>query len=115
MLGSDIFRKWQSLHYSSYNSPELTAAVADPATLQEMIALYEALSSGEAGSDLIHLLSKDDVTAKGASQLRKLSASTSADFNGRRAAIPLLANLTEPDPPDGAFHGKTSLVQWVLR
>ena len=115
VLGSDIFRKWQSLHYSSYNSPELTAAVADPATLQEMIALYEALSSGKAGSDLIHLLSKDDVTAKVASQLMKLSASTSADFNGRRAAIPLLANLTVPDLQGGAFHGKTSLVQWLLR
>ena len=111
--GFDIFRKWQGLHYSSYNSPELIAAVDDPTTLQEMTAFLEALSAGKTRSDLAELFGKDAISQKVLVQLEKM-ASRLSQGQGSPMAMVQIANMVVPDLRDGRFHGKTTLVKFLV-
>ena len=113
--GSDLFRKWQALHYSWFRSPELSSKKRDITEATEwMSAMYEALSSGESMSTMAQLLAKDDLTASVATKIERLSSSTNADYQGQRLSIPLLANMMMPEV-QGSSMSRVTLTQWLLR
>ena len=113
VLGSDLFRKWQALHYAKINSPQLTTEQV-LSVQQEMSQFYEALNAGKSRSDLEALLAKDMLLETVSTQLMTLAASQSSDFNGRRATLPLLANLMVPEIQGEKYRGNVTLARWLL-
>ena len=117
-MGADIFRKWQALHYTVFNSPELTSAVVDNDTMAEMTQLLEALSSGKVRSDLENLLGKDDITGAVVDQLRALAErgarSEALSPSMARPTMAMLANLMVPDLRNGKMYGRTTLAKFLL-
>ena len=97
--GDSMFRKFQKLHYTSINSPVLSAENLEPTSLREMAMLYEALGQGLADTELNSIRAKDQITARVFAQLQRLALDAKAlhpRLNSYQALV-VVANLRVAD------------------
>ena len=124
-VGNSLFRKFQSIHYTWYNSSVLSAAGAEYSDLYAMAALYEELSRGVTRAELELVSAEDPITGRALVMLRRLvdSALNDPEMAGMfdpNTAMSVLANVKVKDVwfskgepvTDGT---DISLVQLLLR
>lgn len=116
--GNDLFRKWQTLHYSKYTSTELASQTDQNSTVREMTELYELMSSGSTESAMAALSSKNEISAAVIRQLTALVTAKDAQVPGSgRAALALIANMRVPNLLADNTLGREpiTITQWLLR
>lgn len=124
-VGNSLFRKFQKIHYSWYNSAVLKAAGAERADLFEMAAFYAELSRDVTRPELELVQANDTIGARVLVMLSRLvdDAMTDPDlapFLNRDEALTVLANVKVKDVhwgPQGpeVEGGDISLVQLLLK
>lgn len=116
--GNDLFRKWQTLHYSKYTSTELGSETDQNSTVREMTELYELMSSGSTESAMAALSSKNEISAQVIRQLTALVTAKDAQVpGGGRAALALIANMRVPNllADNTLSREPITITQWLLR
>lgn len=98
-VGDSLFRKFQKLHYTSINSPVLSANGEERMSLVEMAMLYEALGQGITQSEVDEIRSKDAITGRVFAQLRRLAmdAAKLDESLSPYQALVVVANLRVAD------------------
>ena len=97
-FGSDMFRKFQKLHYTSWTSTELGSELDQRETVSWLVQLYEQLSSKDSESAAERVFGRDEVTANVLEQLVRLVGSEAGEHpGGGRMALALIANLRVPE------------------
>lgn len=124
-VGSDLFRKWQKLHYTDYTATELGTEQQQESTIRELNELYELVSSGMTESAMAALHGKDAVISRVLTQLTNLVNSRDGKhLGGGTQALALIANVRVPNVVtrrtaagmvQEITHEQVSLAQWLLR
>ena len=116
--GNDLFRKWQTLHYSKATATELGTQSEQHSTIREMTEMYELVSSGSTESALAALNAKDEISGRVLAQLSQMAASPEAAAQSTgRPALALLANLRVPNlqADNSLSREPITITQWLLR
>ena len=116
LRGSEMFRLFQALRYSSYRSNVLQVETGNNLPIADLTAFFNMLGEGMIRSELETKASIDEVTARVAAKIRAISeASREADGTFTPEAV--LANVEVPNvDSDGVFYpGQITLAQSLLR
>ncbi len=126
-VGNSLFRKFQKVHYTSYNAAVLSATNTERADLYEMAELYEELARGVTRSEIARADANDAISARVLAMLARLvdDARRDPQLKGKfspSTAMTILANVKVKDV--AFFNGEPvlvdegrdlSLVQLLLR
>ena len=125
-FGSDMFRKFQKLHYTDWTSTELGSELDQRETVSWLVQLYEMLASKDAESAAERVFGRDEVTANVLEMLVRLVGTEAGDLpGGGKMALALIANIRVPEvvldkysdgrPKYSLGAGQISLTQFLLR
>jgi hypothetical protein len=124
--GNSLFRKFQSIHYTFFNSSVLSADGTELVDLYDMAEFYAELSRGVTQSELQRVTANDSIAARALTMLERLAKDAMKDPDIRRkidgsTAMSVLANVKVKDVWWGAdgtpqTDGQTiSLAQLLLK
>ncbi|UVG34233.1 hypothetical protein SEA_HANNABELLA_27 [Microbacterium phage Hannabella] len=116
LRGSEMFRLFQALRYSSYRSNVLQTETDNNLPIAELTRFFNMLGEGMVTSEMEAKASTDEVTSRVAAKIRAISeASREADGSFTPEAV--LANVEVPNvDSDGTFYpGQITLAQSLLR